>query len=257
VQHRVQKALSQAIARRWFLARSSDARRRAIVRRFAAVESSVRSEHTPKEMLVVADYVLTAAPAGPLVECGCYLGGSTAKLSILASMTGRRLYVCDSFQGLPEVTREEHTWSTVEGVVNPFARGQYAVTLEAVRANVQQAGALDVCEFVPGFFSETLPQLDVAPALVFADADLVSSTRDTLKHLWPRLVDRGRWYTHDANIPDLVSGIMDARWWLEEIGECPPVLWGAGYGCGFGAGGLAYAEKRVTAQVRASVAHSI
>jgi O-methyltransferase len=193
-------------------------------------------------MLAMADYVL-AAPPGPLVECGCYAGASTAKLSVLAAMTGRKLYVCDSFQGLPETSDRERSWSTMQGLVNGFQRGQYAVGLADVQRNVQRFGDASVCEWVPGFFCDSLPGLDVSPAFVFSDADLISSTRDTLKHLWPRIVAGGRWYTHDANICDLVRGIMDPQWWLQEIGEYPPILWGAGYGVGFQAGGIAYAEK--------------
>jgi O-methyltransferase len=118
-----------------------------------------------------------------------------------------------------------------------------------VQRNVARFGESAVCEWVPGFFSESLPSLDTAPALVFVDADLVSSTRDTLKYLWPRIVPGGRWYTHDANIPELVRGIMDPQWWLSDVGEHPPILWGAGYGLGFQAGGIAYAEKTTAARL--------
>lgn len=230
-------------ARRWFLARGSDRSARTyLLRRFARIEAGIRTEHAPKEMLMMAEFVLSAPP-GPLVECGAYAGASTAKLSILAKHTGRRLYVCDSFKGLPQPTALEQKWRTVQGAVNSFAPGQFAVALDAVKANVQRWGELDVCEFVPGFFCDSLPTLDIRPSFVFADADLISSTRDTLRYLWPRLVPGGRWYTHDANIPDLVRGVMDPRWWVEELREYPPVLWGAGYGLGLQAGGIAYLEK--------------
>jgi hypothetical protein len=33
---------------------------------------------------------------GAVVECRCFLGGSTAKLSLAAAVAGRRLIVCDS-----------------------------------------------------------------------------------------------------------------------------------------------------------------
>src|SRR5690606_19018518 len=48
--------------------------------------------------------VLQAAPNEPgvLVEAGCFKGGSTAKLSLLAELAGRELVVFDSFEGLPD-----------------------------------------------------------------------------------------------------------------------------------------------------------
>jgi O-methyltransferase len=39
---------------------------------------------------------------GSVVECGCYVGGSTANLSLVCAATGRKLIIFDSFQGLPE-----------------------------------------------------------------------------------------------------------------------------------------------------------
>ena len=74
--------------------------------------------------------------------------------------------------------------------------------------------------------------------------DLISSTRDVLKNLWPKLKPGGRFYTHDANLPDLVYGILDPEYWTKEVGMYPPVIFGAGYGCGMFAGGIAYCEKR-------------
>ena len=38
---------------------------------------------------------------GVVVECGCFLGGSTANLSLVCEVVGRELIVYDSFEGLP------------------------------------------------------------------------------------------------------------------------------------------------------------
>src|SRR5262245_33881117 len=40
------------------------------------------------------------AVAGSVVECGSYKGGSTANLSLVCKLVGRRLHVFDSFAGL-------------------------------------------------------------------------------------------------------------------------------------------------------------
>jgi len=159
-------------------------------------------------------------------------------------MTARKLYVCDSFQGLPEVTALEGGWRTIAGQQNGFSRGQYGVSLEQVSATIQRHGNLEVCHLLEGFFDKSLVALTGIPiAFVFSDADLVSSTRGVIQFLWPGLVEGGRLYTHDANLPDLVRGITDGKWWAEQMGEYAPPLFGADYGCGFGAGFIGYFEK--------------
>jgi len=40
---------------------------------------------------------------GDIIECGCWQGGSTINLSIISAITGRKLRVCDSFEGLPDL----------------------------------------------------------------------------------------------------------------------------------------------------------
>jgi O-methyltransferase len=247
----IRAVLERRLSRHWFLRRASgrdrDLRAR-LLSSFDRIERRVRCEHTYHEMIVMADYILSDAPDGPLVECGCYLGGSSAKLSLVARETGRRLYVCDSFQGLPEVKSGEGSCRCVFGDPVRFGRGQYAAQLGLVRSNIgRSGGALDVCTFVEGYFSDSLPRLDVEPAFIFSDADLISSTRDVLKYLWPRLRTGGRFYTHDANIPDLVTGILDPEYWMKEIGTFPPVMFGAGYGCGLWAGGIGFCQKRAGA----------
>jgi O-methyltransferase len=245
----VRSLIENRIGSSWFLRRaqkpSDRALRRSLLRSFDQVARTVRCEHFSREMLVMVDYILSEAPDGPLVECGCYLGGSSAKLSLVARATGRRLYICDSFEGLPVVSETEASFRSIEGSRNPFTQGQYTAHLDVVKNNVARAGGdLSVCEFVKGFFSDSLPQLSLAPAFIFSDADLNSSTRDVLKNLWPKLTPRGRFYTHDANLPELVYGILDPEYWTQEVGMYPPVMFGAGYGCGLFAGGIGYCEKR-------------
>jgi O-methyltransferase len=235
-------------AREWFLrgASTSEARRqrRRLLNQFSRIQNSVLCEHESRELLAMADYILKGAPAGALVECGCYQGGSSAKLSLIAAMTGRTLYVCDSFQGLPEVSETEADFRTVDGRRNGFSAGLYGATIDQVRANIERHGNFEVCRLVKGFFNESLQALTGVPvAFVFSDADLVSSTRDVVRFIWPNLAVGGRLYTHDANLPGLVRGITDGKWWIEQMGEYAPPLFGAGYGCGFGAGSIGYFEK--------------
>lgn len=53
--------------------------------------------------LVMAMKLLETSPhvQGDVVECGCWKGGSTVNLSLVCAITGRKLKVYDSFEGLP------------------------------------------------------------------------------------------------------------------------------------------------------------
>ncbi|MCH7525801.1 MAG: class I SAM-dependent methyltransferase [Planctomycetes bacterium] len=193
----------------------------------------------------MARFILDLEPEGPIVECGCFRGGSTAKLSLLAERTGRRLYVCDSFSGLPEAKdpADGVLMSLGEGPSYCLQPGAYAATLDEVRQNVRRFGCIEVCEFLPGLFHESLPDLRVNPACVFTDVDYVSSARDCLRYLWPRLVPGGCWFTHEAMFHNYVSGIMDPKWWHNTLQECPPLMMGAGSGLSELAQSLAYFQK--------------
>lgn len=238
-------------AENWFFGRARgdlDTRRK-LLNQFRRIERHVRCDHSEKEMLVMVEFLLTSHLRGCMVECGCYQGGSSAKLSLVARVTGRKLFICDSFQGLPAPARGDGAFTDLStGEESLFGEGKFASRIEIVRENVREFGDLSVCTFIPGFFQQSLPTLvndsiAFAPCFVFSDADLISSTRDVIRNLWPALQDGGRLYTHDANLIGFVKGIMDPRFWTSEIGEEPPVIFGAGYGCGFGARNIAFISK--------------
>ena len=77
---------------------------------------------------------------GVVVECGCYLGGSTANLSLICEAVGRKLIVYDSFEGLP--IPEGNDLYATEGQAG-YLRGD----LEVVETNVRRFGAIGQCEF--------------------------------------------------------------------------------------------------------------
>jgi O-methyltransferase len=222
--------------------------RLAILDRFAKIHRMVPCAHSPAQFTIIAEHLLELDVPGDIVQCGAFKGGSTAKLSVLAKLTGRRLYVCDSFEGLPETHEGTQRFVAHDRSTDyVFSPGEYAGTLDEVRTNVMRAGELDVCTFVPGWFSNTLPTLEVEPALVFTDVDYVSSARDCLRSLWPRLRPGGVWFTHEAMFLTYVEGMMDPEWWLEQLHEAPPVLIGGGAGVSPAAPSLAYFRKKRSA----------
>lgn len=184
---------------------------------------------------------------GDIVECGCFHGSSTSSLSLACAMTNRRLIVCDSFEGLPEVKADDAVHvSEAMGRFETYRKGQYAASLESVKDTVSRFGNLGVCEFVRGFFDVSLRAFSRPAAMIFLDVDLHESLRTCLKHLWPCLSDYGFLYTHEATQLKFVSLFFDREFWNSELGCEPPGLVGAGCGLPTGIGhgsGLGYAQK--------------
>ena len=170
---------------------------------------------------------------GDLIECGSFKGGSAVNLSRLASWTGRRLHLFDSFEGLPAPAAEdkEHLvlselkFSTYEG-------GAYAGSLPEVRENIRKYGVLGACEFHQGFFSQTLPGFEQQLAFAYIDADLTSSVRDALRYVWPLLQDGCYLFTDEAHHTAIAGLFYDPAWWASELHSAPPGLVGGGNGLG-------------------------
>lgn len=188
---------------------------------------------------------------GDVVECGCYKGGVSVNLSLVCEATGRRLLICDSFEGLPPV--EEHDQVHVaphhraEGHTGFYEEGEFSAgSIDVVKDNLRRHGSLEVCDFLVGFFEESMVRLDAEVAMAFLDVDLINSLRPCLVAIWPRLAPGGRVYVHEADDLDLVATFFERDWWDREIGGSPPGFVGAGIGLPLGVlegSGLGYAEK--------------
>ena len=167
---------------------------------------------------------------GYVAEFGCYKGAATASLSLACALTGRRLKVFDSFEGLPEPNEKVTHLST--GAEVPYRAGQYHGTLEEVKRNVSRGGDLSVCEFIKGFFDETLPLRDAAEqyVLIFEDADLPRSVRTVLKYCWPRLREYGLFFCHEARDKEVVQLFYDKTFWREQLSSEAPGFVGSGCG---------------------------
>jgi len=64
----------------------------------------IQTGTTYKTHLAMALKVLETPPgvAGDIVECGTWKGGCATNLSLVCKITGRKLRIYDSFEGLPE-----------------------------------------------------------------------------------------------------------------------------------------------------------
>jgi len=166
--------------------------------RFGRVQLGVPCPHSIEELGTVARAITARTEVrGAVVECGCFKGGSTARLSLVCALAKRKLVVFDSFEGLPE----PEPWDAEHriGRLRQFRRGEYRGAIEEVRANLAAFGRIDVCELVPGWLGsvphERVPD---AIAVAFIDVDLVTSTAAALDLVWPRVAPGGIVFVHDA-----------------------------------------------------------
>ncbi len=137
-----------------------------------------------KSVLAMALKILETSPDQPgiIIECGSWKGGSAASLSLVCQITGRKLHIFDSFEGLPIADEADR-----EGPA--YQSGDFRGTLDEVKRNITHYGAIDACIFVKGWFADTLPHLTETVLLAYLDVDLEASLNDCVRYLWPRLID--------------------------------------------------------------------
>jgi O-methyltransferase len=204
------------------------------------------------EHLEIARALLAVPPSvpGDVVECGCYKGGCTVNLSLVCRLVGRRLIVCDSFAGLPPVLAHDRGHSTPHhGETGEYEEGQFAASLEEVRDTVAKFGAAEVCDWVVGYFDQSLADFDRPTVMAFLDVDLIDSLKPCLRAIWPRLAPPGRVYMHEAEDLTLVGVFFDQDWWQGEFKYRAPGFVGAGSGLPLvtlRGSDLGYAEKSAT-----------
>jgi hypothetical protein len=211
--------------------------REEIITRFEAIDREVRIASSPTDGLFLAEAALSLDAAGDIVECGCFQGGSTAKLSILAEATERRLFIFDSFEGLPDAdsyNRDDLHVRLPSSFMNPWTRGDWAGSLDLVTHNVERWGVRKVCTFIKGWFQDTLTERNLPEAIgmAFTDVDLPSSARQCLVGVWPRLAERGVYFSHDVGFVKVLKEITDNDLWRDVLRDPVPVVFGAGYGLG-------------------------
>jgi O-methyltransferase len=160
-----------------------------------------------------AEMVLAEGVPGDFVEAGAWRGGASLLLRGVLAAHGdrdRRVYVADSFEGLPPPDPEHYPHD--EGDVNHLA-DDLAVSLEEVKGNFERYGLLDdQVRFVQGWFKDTLPGLaDREWSLIRLDGDLYESTMDGLRNLYPRLQPGGFLIVDDYGFDNCRAAVEDYR----------------------------------------------
>jgi hypothetical protein len=184
---------------------------------------------TPKAHLAMAQKILEIPPEvpGDVIECGTWKGGSAANLSLVCRITGRKLRIYDSFEGLPEGKPEDRESKN-------YQKGEFFGSLEEVKANIRSHGALECCAFIKGWFEDTLPDLGQPIVLAFVDVDLEASLETCVRYIWPNLVDAGYLFIDEFVNLDYCALFFSEKYWMENFQRTPPGLVGAGTGLALG-----------------------
>jgi O-methyltransferase len=144
-------------------------------------------------------YVSANCIPGAIVECGVWKGGSMsaiAKTLLQVKDVKRNLYLFDTYEGMPEPTREDRDYSGKQATEvmrqDPSYRCANA-PLEGVKKLLFETGyPQERIHFVQGKVEETIPA--AAPdsiCLLRLDTDWYGSTKHELVHLFPRVSRSG------------------------------------------------------------------
>ena len=133
--------------------------------------------------------VLKRNVPGDLIEAGAWRGGATIFMRAALEAYGdreRRVWVADSFQGLPKPRPE--VYPDDAGDVH-FTYEELVVPVNQVKANFARFGVLDDrVKFLVGWFKDTLPTAPIERlAILRVDADMYEGTFQALEYLYPKL----------------------------------------------------------------------
>ncbi|KWD81811.1 hypothetical protein WL71_15725 [Burkholderia ubonensis] len=136
---------------------------------------------------LISDLIEKDRVPGDFAELGVWQGNTAELLAAIARRQARKLYLLDTFEGLPDADLgrdEKH-----------LAGAFMDTSVEAVRARVGEDGTV----FVKGYFPETAAQLpaDAQFSIVHIDCDLYAPMLAALDYFYPRMSPGGFILMHD------------------------------------------------------------
>lgn len=131
---------------------------------------------------------------GDFLEAGICQGGAAIFMRALQVAYGqhvRRVWLADSFQGVPPPTAAPDVMAGLD--LSEARQPWLASERGVVEEHFRRYDLLDTqVKFLAGFFADSLPNAPIGPlAILRIDADLYSSTREVLVHLYDRVVPGG------------------------------------------------------------------
>ncbi len=180
---------------------------------------------------VCVETVIQERVEGDLIEAGVWRGGACIFMrAILAAyaIEDRKVYVADSFEGLPEPDPEKFP---VDKGDQWHIHRYLAVSQEEVENNFRKYGLLDdSVVFLKGWFKDTLPNAPIEKlAILRLDGDMYGSTIDALTNLYPKLSQGGFCIIDDYALEGCRDAVDDFRRENEIVSEIKVVDWTGRY----------------------------
>jgi hypothetical protein len=140
-----------------------------------------------------AESVIERGVPGDFIETGVWRGGASIMLRAILKawdVTDRRVWVADSFEGLPRPDPERYPADKDDLL---YSYPALAVSIEDVRANFARYDLLDEqVVFLKGWFRDTLRTAPIEKlAILRLDGDLYESTIDALSALYDKVSPGG------------------------------------------------------------------
>jgi hypothetical protein len=158
--------------------------------------------------------VLTNNIEGDFIETGVWRGGTCIFMRALLKaygITNRKIWVADSFQGLPKPNEKLYPQDIGDIL---FSYNELKVSEEEVKENFRKYNLLDnQVVFIKGWFKDTMPIVPIKKLSVLRlDGDMYESTIDVLIYLYPKLTVGGFCIIDDwGAIPACKKAVEDYR----------------------------------------------
>jgi len=154
-----------------------------LLRKYPIISDQVDADDV-RTVLVELEKTLGQKVPGDIVEFGCYIGTTSLFIRRLLDLRqeNRTFHVYDSFEGLPEKSREDESPAGTN-----FQAGKLAVSKKQLTREFQKAG-LKLPIIHKGWFDQ-LSSGDVPEQIAFAflDGDFYESIKSSLKLVLPRM----------------------------------------------------------------------
>jgi O-methyltransferase len=161
------------------------------------VDSSIICANQIRVLISLLESILQKNIDGEIVEFGCYVGESSKYFRMMLDYyrSNKELYVYDSFEGLPELSKYE------EGT--GWRSGTLVTTKEILISNFQNNGLREPIIY-KGWFKD-VPEINIPNKIAFAflDGDFYDSIYDSLNKIFNKVSIGGIICFHDYERPDL------------------------------------------------------
>jgi hypothetical protein len=143
--------------------------------------------------------ILTLNVPGNFVECGVWRGGTAFLMAELLKQAGirdRKVWLFDSFEGMPPVEEIDGAYSIAQAndPESFLSARKSRAPVEEVQRTASELGLTNYTEFVKGWCNETLPATRDRIgeiALLHVDCDWYSSVRSCLDNLYDQVAEGG------------------------------------------------------------------